>query len=214
MTIAAARSFERGTGGNDVGASREEEVRRGEARRTSRLGTAPPRIPISTVPPRATLHTHSCARRRPPARRRRRRRQPPGSSRHSSGVRQASCRSPLRGILPDRFRCSLYPCSAGFPRFTSANASYGGPRYEARELPRLLYLSLDSGSAHPDPQQQTPEAVREGNVRYGCGGAPEAPALVPHPSNGIRVASPGRRSLLSPRTRVRHAGDGFGQLLR
>ena len=69
------------------------------------------------------------------------------------------------GILPDRFRCSSYAaCSAGSPGFTSAKASYVGPRYEERGLPRLLFLSLDSGSADPDPRKRTAEAVREWNL--------------------------------------------------
>ena len=77
-------------------------------------------------------------------------------------------------ILPDRFRCSSYAvCSAGSPNFTSAKASYVGPRYEERELPRLLFLSLDSGSADPDPRQRTAEAVREGNLAYDVAALPK-----------------------------------------
>ncbi len=37
-----------------------------------------------------------------------------------------------------------------------------GPRYAARRLPRLLFLSLDSGSAPSDPQKRTIEAQRSG----------------------------------------------------
>lgn len=78
------------------------------------------------------------------------------------------------GILPDRFRCSSYSaCSAGSPGFTTATASYVGPRYEERELPRLLFLSLDSGSAHPDPRKRTAEAVREGNLAMDVAALPE-----------------------------------------
>ena len=78
------------------------------------------------------------------------------------------------GILPDRFRCSSYSaCSAGSPGFTSAKASYVGPRYEERELPRLLFLSLDSGSADPDPRQRTAEAVRQGNLAYDVAALPK-----------------------------------------
>lgn len=78
------------------------------------------------------------------------------------------------GILPDRFCCSSYPaCSAGSPGFTSAKASYVGPRYEERELPRLLFLSLDSGSADPDPRRRTAEAVREGNLSMDVAALPK-----------------------------------------
>lgn len=69
------------------------------------------------------------------------------------------------GISPVAFRCpSRASCSANSPRFTSAKASYVGPFYEDEELPRLLFLSLDSGSADPDPQRRTTGAVRRQNV--------------------------------------------------
>ena len=69
------------------------------------------------------------------------------------------------GISPVRFRCPSYSsCSANSPRFTEAKASFVGPFYEERQLPRLLFLSLDSGSARPDPRQRTVEAVRRQNV--------------------------------------------------
>lgn len=64
-------------------------------------------------------------------------------------------------------------CSAGSPDFTSAKVSHVGPRYEGRELPRLLFLSLDSGSADPDPRQRTAEAVREGNLDYDVAALPK-----------------------------------------
>ena len=35
-----------------------------------------------------------------------------------------------------------------------------GPSLEGRQLPRLFFLSLASGSAYPDPWQRTAEAVR------------------------------------------------------
>ena len=70
-----------------------------------------------------------------------------------------------QGILPEDFRCpSRQVCSADSPNFTQAKASHVGPRYEAREIPRLLFLSLDSGSAEKDPQERTAEAVRVWNL--------------------------------------------------
>ena len=69
------------------------------------------------------------------------------------------------GISPIAFRCpSRASCSANSPRFTTAKASYVGPFYEDEELPRLLFLSLDSGRADPDPQRRTAGAVRRQNV--------------------------------------------------
>ena len=69
------------------------------------------------------------------------------------------------GISPVSFRCpSRSTCSANSPRFTEAKASFVGPSYEKRRLPRLLFLSLDSGSAEPDPRQRTAEAVRRQNL--------------------------------------------------
>ena len=67
-----------------------------------------------------------------------------------------------RGISPVGFRCPFRPaCSAGSPHFTEAKASFVGPRYEGRTLPRLLFLSLDSGSGRRDPHSRTVEAVRK-----------------------------------------------------
>ena len=48
-----------------------------------------------------------------------------------------------------------------------------GPRYEERTLPRLLFLSLDSGSGHPDPQQRTAEAVRMQNLACNVAALPK-----------------------------------------
>ena len=41
-----------------------------------------------------------------------------------------------------------------------------GPRYEERVLPRLVFLSLDSGSGDPDPRGRTADAVRMRNLGY------------------------------------------------
>ncbi len=61
--------------------------------------------------------------------------------------------------------CSLPKCNkANSPRFTEAKASYVGPHYEKRQLPRLLFLSLDSGEGCSDPEQRTIEAVRCQNL--------------------------------------------------
>ena len=65
------------------------------------------------------------------------------------------------GISPVNFRCpSRSACSAGSPHFTEAKMSFVGPRYGKRNLPRLLFLSLDSGRGRSDPRERTAEAVR------------------------------------------------------
>lgn len=66
------------------------------------------------------------------------------------------------GIAALRFACAhRLRCAAESPRFTSAKEAYVGPEYEAGTLPRLLFLSLDSGSADADPNAKTLEANRE-----------------------------------------------------
>ncbi len=65
------------------------------------------------------------------------------------------------GILSTSFSCEQHEsCRGSCPSFTEAKSAYVGPDYEKGTLPRLLFLSLDSGSADGDPRQRTPEAVR------------------------------------------------------
>ena len=65
------------------------------------------------------------------------------------------------GILPVRFRCpSRTVCSVDSPNFTETKASLVGPLYEERRLPRLLFLSLDSGSAERLSERRTAEFQR------------------------------------------------------
>ena len=71
-----------------------------------------------------------------------------------------------KGIAPEDFRCHhAAECSAESPRFTTAKASFVGTEYEKGNGPRLLFLSLDSGSAEVDPRQKTIEAVRYRELR-------------------------------------------------
>ncbi len=66
-----------------------------------------------------------------------------------------------RGIHPLNFGCQyLEECSANSPNFTEAKMSFVGPRYEEATLPRLLFLSLDSGDADASPQRRTAKAVQ------------------------------------------------------
>ncbi len=67
-----------------------------------------------------------------------------------------------KGILATRFTCShASTCAARSPKFTGPKSAYVGSGYERAELPRLLFLSLDSGSGEVDPNERLPEAVRK-----------------------------------------------------
>lgn len=67
-----------------------------------------------------------------------------------------------RGIAAANFRCRQYSaCAAGCSAFTTAKESFVGPEYEKGNGPRLLFLSLDSGSADQSPENKTLAAVRE-----------------------------------------------------
>ena len=67
------------------------------------------------------------------------------------------------GIGALSFACPHHhQCAADSPRFTTAKEAYVGPEYEAGTLPRVLFLSLDSGSADSDPATKTLEANRAG----------------------------------------------------
>ena len=66
-----------------------------------------------------------------------------------------------QGIDSRDFRCAhISSCSSAGGNFTTAKASFVGPEYESGSLPRLLFLSLDAGSATPDASQRTLAAVR------------------------------------------------------
>ena len=65
------------------------------------------------------------------------------------------------GILATDFTCPhASVCSASSPMFTGPKSAYVSAGYERGELPRLLFLSLDSGSAEREPDKRLPEAVR------------------------------------------------------
>ena len=78
------------------------------------------------------------------------------------------------GISPVDFRCpSRSKCAAGSPDFTEAKMSSVPPRYGMPGLPRLLFVSLDSGSGSSDPRERTAEAVRRWNVDCDVAGLPK-----------------------------------------
>lgn len=67
-----------------------------------------------------------------------------------------------QGISALSFRCPRAShCRASSSGFTTAKESYVGPAYEAGSRPRLVFLSLDSGSASTLADEKTMAAVRE-----------------------------------------------------
>ena len=76
-----------------------------------------------------------------------------------------------KGIAPaDPFRCRhVKECSTGSPLFTTAKASFVGSEYAKGNGPRLLFLSLDSGSAETDWRRRTIEAVQHHELQENVG---------------------------------------------
>ena len=68
------------------------------------------------------------------------------------------------GILATQFICEhKAECRGGSPSFTGPKSAYVGERYPDAHrfgLPRLLFVSLDSGSGEPNPEKRLPRAVR------------------------------------------------------
>ena len=68
----------------------------------------------------------------------------------------------LNGISALDFYCPHFPsCSQNFPStFTTSKESFVSSKYVTHELPRIVFISLDSGSAETDPVLKTLESVR------------------------------------------------------
>ena len=66
------------------------------------------------------------------------------------------------GISAMDFNCPHFlSCSARYPdTFTTAKESFVSSGYANHELPRIVFISLDSGSAETDPDLKTLESVR------------------------------------------------------
>lgn len=63
-----------------------------------------------------------------------------------------------QGISAKDFHCKHYnDCSKGYSEFTTAKEPYIGEKYEDGNTPRLLFLSLDSGSASTCNSKKTME---------------------------------------------------------
>jgi hypothetical protein len=68
------------------------------------------------------------------------------------------------GILSTAFTCKFKTeCKAGCDSFTGPKSAFVSSGYEAGSLPRLLFLSLDSGGGSKSPKQRLPGAVRAQN---------------------------------------------------
>ena len=67
------------------------------------------------------------------------------------------------GILAEGFHCPHFPdCSrSSLSSFTTAKETFVSSGYEAHTLPRILFLSLDSGSASHIPAEKTLASVRK-----------------------------------------------------
>lgn len=69
-----------------------------------------------------------------------------------------------KGILSTSFACPhKKQCSAGSPGFTGPKSAFVSTGYENKssDLPRLLFLSLDSGDGDKDGRKRLPETLRK-----------------------------------------------------
>ena len=66
------------------------------------------------------------------------------------------------GISALDFNCpNISSCTKNYPKtFTTAKESFVSSEYVTHELPRVVFISLDSGSAETDPTLKTLESVR------------------------------------------------------
>lgn len=78
-----------------------------------------------------------------------------------------------KGILATRFTCTYQDeCCGALKRFTGPKSAYLGERFEnARSLglPRLVFVSLDSGSGETNPANRLPDRVRRQMIEEGVG---------------------------------------------
>jgi hypothetical protein len=67
-----------------------------------------------------------------------------------------------KGISALNFNCPYFSsCSGKFPaQFTTAKESFVSSGYVSHTIPRLVFISLDSGSAETDPALKTLESIR------------------------------------------------------
>lgn len=68
-----------------------------------------------------------------------------------------------KGILATNFTClHKQECSGTSEKFTGPKSAFASTGYERGDLPRLLFLSLDSGSGDEAACRKLPHAVRQG----------------------------------------------------
>lgn len=67
-----------------------------------------------------------------------------------------------QGISANNFKCKHFECCKGdSDNFTKAKEAYIGTEYVKNRLPRVLFVSLDSGSGDAEPEKRTMEAARD-----------------------------------------------------
>ena len=71
------------------------------------------------------------------------------------------------GISALKFSCPHYEeCSRGCESFTKSKEAFVSTGYENQDLPRLLFISLDSGDADPKAKNRTLQKIREQEEFY------------------------------------------------
>jgi len=71
-----------------------------------------------------------------------------------------------KGILSTNFTCAKECWKGHEEKFTGPKSSYVGEEYEKGTLPRLLFLSLDSGDGTRNAENNLPDAIRKGVINY------------------------------------------------
>ena len=73
-------------------------------------------------------------------------------------------------ISPLDFNCKFYSsCVSGAKdkhKFTKGHGIWIGTEYIKGKVPKLLFISLDSGSAEPDPNKRSMEAAKKWNLKW------------------------------------------------
>lgn len=78
------------------------------------------------------------------------------------------------GILAKPFTCRFKDaCCGGNSKFTGPKSAFVSSGYERSDLPRLLFLSLDSGSGNAPPEKRLPPAIRRGGENMDVSALPK-----------------------------------------
>ena len=77
-------------------------------------------------------------------------------------IKELKCYLDSEGISATKFNCKHYKvCKGDNDNFVEASEPYIGIEYEKNRLPRILFVSLDTGYADSDPHKRTMEYYRE-----------------------------------------------------